>query len=117
MPITKNEYILDETDSIISKTDLNGNITYINEAFLRISGFSKEELIGASHNIVRHPDMPPEAFADLWKTLRAGHTWGGLVKNRCKNGDYYWVQANASPIYENGQIAGYMSVRSKPARA
>ncbi|HLP97123.1 MAG TPA: methyl-accepting chemotaxis protein [Sideroxyarcus sp.] len=117
MPVTNREYVLSEADSIISKTDLKGRITYINEAFLRVSGFMEDELIGVSHNIVRHPDMPPEAFADLWKSLKAGRTWVGLVKNRCKNGDFYWVQANASPIYENGQVTGYMSVRSKPERA
>jgi Methyl-accepting chemotaxis protein len=91
-------------------------ITYINEDFLRVSGFTKEELIGMPHNLVRHPDMPSEAFADLWKSLKAGRPWSGLVKNRCKNGDYYWVVANATPYYENAQLAGYMSVRSKPSR-
>jgi methyl-accepting chemotaxis protein len=114
MPVTDVEYTLTETDSIVSKTDLKGMITYVNEDFLRISGFTTEELIGASHNIVRHPDMPPEAFEDLWQSLKAGRPWTGLVKNRCKNGDYYWVLANASPIYENDQLTGYMSVRSKP---
>jgi methyl-accepting chemotaxis protein len=117
MPVTNTEYVLKDTDSIVSKTDLKGAITYINGDFLRISGFTQEELIGASHNIVRHPDMPPEAFADLWRCLKAGSPWTGLVKNRCKNGDYYWVMANATPIYENGQLAGYMSVRSKPTQA
>ncbi|TAN65502.1 MAG: PAS domain-containing protein [Methylobacter sp.] len=114
MPITNMEYTLKETDSLVSKTDLQGTITYINEDFLRISGFSKKELIGASHNIVRHPDMPPEAFKDLWKALHAGRPWTGLVKNRCKNGDYYWVLANATPIHENNRLVGYLSVRSKP---
>ena len=117
LPVTDNEYVLRDTDSIVSKTDLKGVITYINADFLRISGFTQEELIGTSHNIVRHPDMPPEAFADLWRSLKAGSPWTGLVKNRCKNGDYYWVLANATPIYENGQLAGYMSVRSKPTQA
>ncbi len=116
-PVTNVEYVLKETDSIVSKTDLKGVITYINEDFLRISGFAESELIGASHNIVRHPDMPVEAFADLWKSLKANRPWTGLVKNRCKNGDFYWVLANATPIYENGQCVGYMSVRSKPTSA
>ena len=110
------EYLLKESDSIVSKTDLKGIITYVNEDFLRISGFTKNELIDATHNIVRHPDMPPEAFADMWKALKEGRPWTGMVKNRCKNGDYYWVLANATPFYENEQLAGYLSVRSKPSR-
>jgi methyl-accepting chemotaxis protein len=116
MPVTNVEYSLKETDSIVSKTDLKGLITYINEDFLRVSGFTQTELIGASHNIVRHPDMPSEAFADLWSALKENRPWTGLVKNRCKNGDFYWVLANATPFYENDQLAGYMSVRSKPDR-
>ncbi|MDO9270068.1 MAG: methyl-accepting chemotaxis protein [Methylobacter sp.] len=114
MPVTDTEYSLAEHDSIVSKTDLKGMITYINEDFLRISGFTKQELIGASQNIVRHPDMPTEAFEDMWQSLKAGRPWTGMVKNRCKNGDYYWVVANAAPIYENNHLIGYMSVRSKP---
>lgn len=117
MPVTNTEYVLKDTDSIVSKTDLKGVITYINEDFLKISGFTKDELIGVSHNIVRHPDMPVEAFADLWDSLKAGRPWTGYVKNRCKNGDYYWVLANATPIRESGQVVGYMSVRSKPDHA
>lgn len=116
LPITDVESLLKETDSIVSKTDLKGIITYVNEDFLRISGFTQKELIGASHNIVRHPDMPPEAFADMWKALKDGRPWTGIVKNRCKNGDYYWVVANATPFYENEQLVGYLSVRSKPSR-
>ncbi len=115
MPVTNVEYTLKETDSIVSKTDLKGIITYINDDFLRISGFTKEELIGTPHNIVRHPDMPPEAFEDMWASLSAGRPWTGLVKNRCKNGDYYWVLANAAPLYESNQLVGFMSVRSKPS--
>lgn len=113
LPVTNNEYVLSERDSIVSKTDLKGRITYVNNDFLRISGFSESELIGEPHNIVRHPDMPPEAFQDLWSDLQAGRPWVGLVKNRCKNGDYYWVEAHAAPIWEGGQIIGYMSVRRK----
>jgi len=116
MPVTNVEYSLKESDSIVSKTDLKGMITDINEDFLRVSGFTKAELIGFPHNIVRHPDMPPEAFADMWKALKENRPWTGLVKNRCKNGDFYWVLANATPFYENDQLAGYMSVRSKPSR-
>ncbi|MFI3158109.1 MAG: Tar ligand binding domain-containing protein, partial [Methylococcaceae bacterium] len=116
MPVTSVEYSLKETDSIVSKTDLKGIITYINEDFLRVSGFTEAELIGFPHNIVRHPDMPSEAFEDLWKALQEGRPWTGLVKNRCKNGDFYWVLANATPVYENAQLTGYLSVRSKPSR-
>ncbi|MHB9018027.1 MAG: methyl-accepting chemotaxis protein, partial [Burkholderiales bacterium] len=85
--------------------------------FVRISGFSQNELMGAPQNIIRHPDMPKEAFADLWRSIKSGKTWTGLVKNRCKNGDHYWVEANAAPLLENGQIVGYTSVRTKPDRA
>ncbi len=113
MPITNKEHVLWEFDSIVSKTDLKGIITYVNEDFLRISGFTTEELIGVSHNIIRHPDMPVEAFEDMWRSLKAGRPWTGLVKNRCKNGDHYWVRANVAPIYESNQHVGFLSVRSK----
>jgi len=116
LPVTNNEYILTDSDSIVSITDPQGKITYINDDFKRISGFREEELMGQPQNIVRHPDMPVEAFADFWATLKSGRPWVGFVKNRCKNGDYYWVQANATPIYERGQLTGYMSVRGKPSR-
>ncbi|RJX31584.1 MAG: PAS domain S-box protein [Oxalobacter sp.] len=116
-PITNQEYVLHETETIVSKTDLQGNITYVNDDFVRISGFSAEELLGQPHNIVRHPDMPEAAFADMWRTLKAGKAWTGLVKNRCKNGDHYWVEANAAPLIENRHIVGYTSVRGKPSRA
>ncbi len=116
MPVTQNAIELTETSSIVSKTDLKGRITYINRDFIEISGFTEAELVGKSHNIIRHPDMPPEAFADLWETVKAGKPWNGIVKNRCKNGDYYWVEANVAPIRENGEITSYMSVRSKASR-
>jgi len=116
MPVTNVEYSLNESDFIVSKTDLKGIITYVNEDFLRISGYTREELVGASHNIMRHPDMPPEAFADLWKALKAHRPWTGQVKNRRKNGDFYWVLANATPFYDNDQLVGYLSVRRKPDR-
>jgi len=115
LPVTQREIKLKQIDSIVSKTDLNGNITYINELFIEISGFTEAELIGQPHNIVRHPDMPPAAYQDLWKTVKSGSTWTGTVKNRCKNGDFYWVTANVTPLIENGKITGYMSVRSKPS--
>lgn len=116
LPVTQNELMLKAGGSIVSKTDLKGLITYVNQDFVDISGFTEAELIGQSHNIVRHPDMPPEAFADLWATLKAERPWTGLVKNRCKNGDYYWVLANVTPIFQNDTVIGYLSVRSAPSR-
>ena len=116
LPVTGIEYVLHDTETIVSKTDLKGRITYINQDFINVSGFSEAELIGAPQNIVRHPDMPAEAFADMWRTIQAGKAWTGLVKNRCKNGDHYWVEANAAPLIENGRIAGYTSIRIKPSR-
>ncbi|WP_338014952.1 methyl-accepting chemotaxis protein [Aquabacterium soli] len=101
--------------SLLSTTDLNSRITYANAAFVQASGFSREELIGQPHNQVRHPDMPPQAFADMWATLRAGQSWTALVKNRCKNGDHYWVRANAAPMRREGRVMGYLSVRTKPS--
>jgi methyl-accepting chemotaxis protein len=115
MPITNVEHALTETDSIVTKTDLKGIITYANEDFIQICGFTKEELLGAPHNIIRHPDMPAEVFEDLWKSMKAGRPWTGVVKNRCKNGNFYWVLANVTPYYEDDELAGYMSVRSKPS--
>ncbi|MFA9276217.1 MAG: methyl-accepting chemotaxis protein [Candidatus Aquirickettsiella gammari] len=115
-PISNIEYILDDTETIVSKTDLQGNITYVNDVFLRVSGFTKEELIGAPQNIVRHPDMPAEAFADFWRTIKNGKSWTGLVKNRCKNGDHYWVEATAAPLIKDGQMVGFTSIRVKPTR-
>ncbi|ELX08814.1 methyl-accepting chemotaxis protein I [Janthinobacterium sp. HH01] len=117
MPVTNIEYVLQDTQTIVSKTDLQGNITYVNQDFIEISGFSEVELIGAPQNIVRHPDMPAEAFADFWQTVKAGRAWTGLVKNRCKNGDHYWVEANAAPYLEDGHVVGYTSIRVKPSRA
>jgi methyl-accepting chemotaxis protein len=115
-PVTNIEYELRENSSIVSKTDLKGVITYVNPDFIEASGFTEKELLGQPHNLVRHPDMPEEAFADLWNTLKAGKPWTGLVKNRRKNGDHYWVVANAAPLYENGTVVGYISARSKPSR-
>jgi len=115
MPITGVEKHLSASQNILSTTNLKGTITYINKDFIDISGFSEEELLGKNHNVVRHPDMPPAAFADLWTDIKAGNSWMGIVKNRCKNGDHYWVDAYATPIRENGHIVEYQSVRSKPA--
>lgn len=117
MPVTNVERPLIEGKSIVSKTDLKGNITYVNPYFIELSGFDEQELLGSPQNLIRHPDMPGEAFADMWATIKSGTPWTGLVKNRSKNGDHYWVRANVTPIRENGQVIGYMSVRTKPERA
>jgi len=116
LPVTGIEYLLKDGQSIVSKTDTKGRITYVNPTFVEVSGFALDELLGKAHNIVRHPDMPPEAFQDLWATLQAGEPWTGLVKNRRKNGDYYWVVANVVPVKEKGRVVGYMSVRTRPGR-
>ena len=99
---------------LVSTTDLRGVITYANPAFCRIAGYQVDELVGHNHNLVRHPDMPKAAFADLWDRLKEGNPWRGVVKNRCKDGRYYWVDAYVTPIYEHGKISGYQSVRCKP---
>ncbi|TAH44968.1 MAG: PAS domain S-box protein [Betaproteobacteria bacterium] len=116
LPVTHREVFLEPGKPIVTKTDLKGCITYANESFVNISGFSRDELIGQSHNIVRHPDMPPEAFADLWKTVKNGRPWRGLVKNRAKNGDHYWVEAFVTPLFSEGRCVGYQSVRNVPLR-
>lgn len=116
LPISNVETPYPTGNYLVSKTDLKGAITYANDVFVDISGFSREELIGQNHNMVRHPDMPPQAFADLWRTLKAGYPWKGIVKNRCKNGDYYWVKAFVVPIDRENQRIGYMSVRTEATR-
>jgi aerotaxis receptor len=115
-PVTEIEYPLRDHDSIVSKTDKKGKITYVNPYFVEVSGFAEEELIGAPHNLVRHPSMPPAAFEDLWNTMKVGQPWTGIVKNRRKDGSFYWVVANVIPIVERGEVTGYMSVRTKPTR-
>ncbi len=112
---TGREYKVGEHQNLLSRTDTQGRITYAAQSFVEVSGYSREELLGAPHSIVRHPDMPKEAFANLWQTLARGEIWVGLVKNRRKNGDYYWVRAHVTPIVENGQVQGYTSVRVKPS--
>jgi len=116
LPVTQQEILLQQGVSIVSKTDLKGAITYINRDFIEVSGFSELELVGKNHNIIRHPDMPSAAFADLWRTVKAGKPWNGIVKNRCKNGDHYWVEANVAPIRQGTTVIGYMSVRSIATR-
>lgn len=111
-PVTNNEIPVPGSVLLVSKTDPGGRITFVNEAFVEISGYQERELLGAPHNILRHPDMPQQAFADLWATVKAGQPWEGLVKNRTKTGDFYWVRANVTPIVEAGNTVGYISVRS-----
>ena len=113
-PLSGRERSFPAEQHLISATDTHGTITYCNDEFVEISGFSRDELIGSPHNLVRHPDMPAAVFAHMWNYLTAGRSWMGIVKNRCKNGDYYWVSAYITPIQENGRVVGYESVRSKP---
>ena len=115
-PVTDREIPFPKERYLVSKTDLKGQITFANDEFVKVSGFTQQELIGKSHNIVRHPDMPSWAFEDLWTTVKQGNPWRGLVKNRTKSGDYYWVEAFVVPVKQNGVITGYMSVRSEPSR-
>ncbi|MDD5176158.1 MAG: PAS domain-containing methyl-accepting chemotaxis protein [Sterolibacterium sp.] len=116
LPVTQVEVPFPKGRYIVSRTDLKGIITYGNDTFFDISGFMRDEMIGNSHNMVRHPDMPPQAFEDLWRTVKAGRPWRGLVKNRSKNGDYYWVEALVVPVRKDNQTIGYMSVRTEPSR-
>lgn len=115
-PVTAIEQRFDAAANILSTTDLKGAITYVNDDFIRISGFEPDELLGKNHNVVRHPEMPPIAFGDLWQTLQSGRSWMGMVKNRCKNGDHYWVDAFVTPIQRDGVTVEYQSVRRQPDR-
>ncbi len=116
LPVTQFEVPFPKARYIVSRTDLKGQLTYVNDTFLDISGFSREELIGGSHNSVRHPDMLPEAFDWMWETIKQGRPWRGIVKNRCKNGNHYWVDALVVPVFKDNQQVGYMSVRTEPSR-
>ena len=116
MPVTNQEIQMKKGALLVTRTDLKGVITYVNDEFINISGYTRDELIGANHNIVRHPDMPPAAFEDLWMTLKAMRPWNGIVKNRAKSGDYYWVDANAIPVFKKGKVHEYLSVRCAPSR-
>lgn len=116
-PVTQQEYQYPDDATLMSTTDVNSHITYANDAFIEVSGFTSEDIIGQPHNIVRHPDMPPQAFKDMWATLQQGFPWTALVKNRRRNGDHYWVRANVVPIIRGGKMRGYLSVRTKPTAA
>ncbi len=116
-PVTQREYKLSPNSTLMSTTDTQSRITYGNAEFVEASGFTRDELLGAPHNLVRHPDMPADAFADMWSTLKLGEPWTALVKNRRKDGDHYWVRANATPIARDGKQVGYLSVRTCPSEA
>ncbi|MES1950450.1 methyl-accepting chemotaxis sensory transducer with Pas/Pac sensor [Salinisphaera sp. S4-8] len=116
-PVTSNEYVIGEQQYLISQTDLDSHIVFANPAFIEASGFEWDELVGEPHNLIRHPDIPPEAFANFWETIRAGKTWTGIVKNRRKNGDFYWVHATVMPIIQQGRAVGYASVRRGATQA
>ncbi|WP_295400438.1 PAS domain-containing methyl-accepting chemotaxis protein [uncultured Thiocystis sp.] len=116
LPVTNREHDYAASLVIVSTTDIKGTITYCNKPFIDISGFREDELLGVNHNVVRHPDMPAAAFKDLWSTVKKGKPWRGIVKNRCKNGNHYWVDAYVTPVYEGETLVGYQSVRTKPTR-
>jgi len=116
LPVSQQEYQFPAAETLLSTTNQKGTITYANAAFVRTSGYAAQELLGQPHNLIRHPDMPVEAFEDMWRTLKDGQSWRAVVKNRRQNGDHYWVCANAAPMRRNGQLTGYLSVRTHPAR-
>ena len=116
LPVNDVEQTFPEHQRLISTTDVHSHITYCNAEFAAMSGFSQHELIGSTHNLVRHPDMPASVFELMWRYLKAGQSWMGVVKNRCKNGNFYWVSAYVTPILESGRVVGYESVRVKPSR-
>jgi len=115
-PVTQKEYLLNDGTTLMSTTDTQSHISYANSAFIAASGFDEADLAGEPHNIIRHPDMPPAAFADMWFTIQQGESWTGLVKNRRRNGDHYWVRANVTPVYQQEKLTGYISVRNIPHR-
>lgn len=117
LPVTQKDFSFPEDQTLISITDLKGRITYCNSNFTAVSGYAESELLGQPHNLVRHPDMPEEAFRDMWATIESGLPWTALVKNRRKNGDHYWVRANATPVRDGDRTVGYLSVRTRPTDA
>ena len=116
MPVTNKENDFPKDYVLVSSTDTKGRITFVNDVFCEVAGYPREKLIGAPHNVIRHPDVPPAVFADMWANLKQGNSWMGLVKNRCENGDHYWVSAHVSPLLDNGKIIGYESVRRKATK-
>ncbi|MEY2688649.1 MAG: hypothetical protein RL375_2847 [Pseudomonadota bacterium] len=117
LPVTQREFPFPSGRTLVSTTDLQGRILYCNPAFIEVSGYTRQELLGQPHNLIRHPDMPAEAFRDLWATIQCGQPWSALVKNRRKNGDHYWVMANVTPLFDGAAVTGYVSVRTEASRA
>jgi aerotaxis receptor len=115
--VTQHEHAFPGGRTLVSTTDLQGRILYCNPAFIEVSGYTREELLGQPHNLIRHPDMPAEAFRDLWATVQSGQPWSAVVKNRRKNGDHYWVMANVTPLFDGPRVTGYVSVRTEASRA
>ena len=114
LPITGRSVDFAPDANILSTTDLDSTITYANPDFIQVSGYELSELLGSPHNLLRHPDMPAAAFSHMWQTLKAGRSWMGMVKNRCRNGDHYWVSAYVTPVMKNGETVEYQSVRTHP---
>ncbi len=106
------ETIVPKDELIVSRTNLSGIITFANETFAHISGYEVDELIGKPHNIVRHPDMPKKVFEQMWKDLEQKGSWEGFVKNLRKDGGFYWVYAEVSQVYKNGELVEYKSLRT-----
>jgi aerotaxis receptor len=115
-PVTSVEYPFPSGETLVSTTDLKGRILYCNPGFITVSGYTKEELLGQPHNLIRHPDMPEEAFRDMWATISSGKPWSAAVKNRRKDGSFYWVMANVTPLMDGDSPVGYMSVRTQASR-
>jgi aerotaxis receptor len=116
LPVSDEEYPFPKGETLVSTTDLKGRILYCNPAFISVSGYVKDDLLGQPHNLIRHPDMPEEAFRDMWACIGAGQPWSAPVKNRRQDGRYYWVMANVTPLMRDGRPVGYMSVRTEPTR-
>ncbi|MDT3294662.1 methyl-accepting chemotaxis protein [Shewanella sp. SP2S2-6] len=116
LPVTQREYDYPADWILLSTTDTQSHITYANPSFCTVAGYELDAMLGKPHNMVRHPDMPPQAFEDLWRCIKKGEPWKGIVKNRCANGDHYWVDAYVSPISVNGKVVEFQSVRTKPTR-
>ncbi len=117
LPVSADEFPFPAGETLVSTTDLKGRITYCNPSFISVSGYTRDELMGQPHNLIRHPDMPEEAFRDMWASIASGQPWSAAVKNRRKDGRFYWVMANVTPLMEGGAPVGYMSVRTEPSRA
>ncbi|GKS87082.1 hypothetical protein AVMA1855_23040 [Acidovorax sp. SUPP1855] len=116
LPVSTQEYPFPSGETLVSTTDLKGRILYCNPMFIEVSGYEREALLGQPHNLIRHPDMPEEAFRDMWNTIGQGRPWSAAVKNRRKNGDFYWVMANVTPLMEGDRPVGYLSVRTEASR-